>query len=298
MGDGVIYSCDPEKYRSKEDAYIGVRGKENRLLSDDVVKRLPLISEGDEHYKEWLLRKKSFERLVQKIAKRQPTKILDVGCGNGWTTKKLAEEFPSCKIIGVDLNQKELQQAVRISEGLDTEFYYADIINDSPFEYETFDIILFNASIQYFEDLILVFDSCYPLLKLEGMIIINDSPIYASSEDSLQASDRSESYYSKMGVQEMSEYYFHHSKDKLVSLGFAEERKRIFNRYPFPLYYYTKKSVSINSDKVSQAFGNQSIIFDEIYDSNPIQPHLHAKCDPVSKEIQPMKINFHCFYSI
>ena len=40
-----------------------------------------------------------------------PTSILDIGCGGGHTAKKLSKMFPSCNIVGIDMNKMAVDYA-------------------------------------------------------------------------------------------------------------------------------------------------------------------------------------------
>src|SRR5450631_3041834 len=86
-----------------EKKYIVTRSMENRLCTDEELMRLPDISAGHSHYKEWQLRKKSALRLVHYLAdKDQDLEILEVGCGNGWLSHQLAE-IPGTEVTGLDI---------------------------------------------------------------------------------------------------------------------------------------------------------------------------------------------------
>lgn len=54
--------------------------------------------------------------------------ILDVGCGNGYTTNLLAEAFPDADITGVDFSQKMVAQAEHDYGGL-IDFYAGDVLS-------------------------------------------------------------------------------------------------------------------------------------------------------------------------
>ncbi len=272
--EGVKYWEDIESNQEKESVYLKTRDKESRLLDDELVSSLPNLPDGQVNSEEWKSRKKSVQRLTALLKSDKPLRVLDVGCGNGWMTKEVIQAVPDAKVFGVDLNQKELEQAVRITNGLNAEFHYMDLLKNCPFEEEYFDIILFNASIQYFDNLDKLFEKCKVLLQLTGRIIINDSPIYGSAEDSKSASNRSKLYYARLGVDVMSDYYFHHTRSDLERNGFLENKGFTLSKCPFPLWIYTKNQIKHNPDKVSQGFGNQSVIFDELYDANQIVNYM------------------------
>ncbi|MES2060530.1 MAG: methyltransferase [Bacteroidota bacterium] len=58
--------------------------------------------------------KKTCDTLINYLKKkRNPLKILEVGCGNGWLSAKLTE-IQQTEIIGLDLNKSEIHQAINV----------------------------------------------------------------------------------------------------------------------------------------------------------------------------------------
>lgn len=49
--------------------------------------------------------------LVNRIADTKPKHILDIGCGPGNSTHRLAEQFPNADILGVDYSEDMLKKA-------------------------------------------------------------------------------------------------------------------------------------------------------------------------------------------
>ncbi len=138
---------------------------------------------------------------------------MELGCGNGWLTHHLAL-IKDSYVIGVDLNQQELEQAARVFNNLNNhKFFYADIFADY-FEKGDFDIILLASSIQYFMNINCLMERLLYLIKQDGEIHIIDSPIYNPHEIK-NAQKRTRRYYETIGFPEMSDYYFHHSIEEL-----------------------------------------------------------------------------------
>jgi 2-polyprenyl-3-methyl-5-hydroxy-6-metoxy-1,4-benzoquinol methylase len=50
---------------------------------------------------------KAFDQL-----KNPPTSILDVGCGNGAFTLKLAQKYPNARVVGIDISQEAINAAL------------------------------------------------------------------------------------------------------------------------------------------------------------------------------------------
>ncbi len=139
--------------------------------------------------------------------------MLEIGCGNGWLCHMLSSVAGS-QVIGIDINFTELQQAARVFQDFNNlHFIYTDISNE-PFREKKFDIIVFAASIQYFESLNEILTISIKLLKPGGEIHILDSPFYSMSEINA-AKHRSRVYYEEAGFPAMADCYFHHSRQEL-----------------------------------------------------------------------------------
>lgn len=192
-----------------EDLYIAARKQEKRLYSDEQLHNLPDIDALHPYHKEWKIRKRSAERLVAYLERRQRNlKILEIGCGNGWLSAKLAG-IAHARVTGLDVNQVEINQADRVFKKDNLKFVY-DTFNDNTFENEKFDVIVFAASLQYFPSVINVLTEAVSILKVRGEIHILDTPFYDALE-AIDADQRSRTYYHSLGFPKMADYYYHHS---------------------------------------------------------------------------------------
>ena len=195
------------------DLYLRVREMEGRLYPDDVVARLPQVSTNHPLADEWHARATSSSKLIHYLTRNvHPLNILDVGCGNGWLSHKLSL-IRGARVWGVDINEHELRQAVRIFSNHHLSFLKADIFH-APFSRYSFDSIILGNVIQYFPDLpglLLVLKS---LLSQGGEIHLLDSPFYEPNEIP-SACERTRIYYTSLSLPEMAEHYFHHSNASL-----------------------------------------------------------------------------------
>lgn len=192
-----------------EEQYIALRKKEKWLCTDEELKLLPQVPRSHPHFREWRIREQSSRSLLRYLQKKgSGLRILEVGCGNGWFSHKLAG-LPDSNVTGTDINLTELQQAKRVfAEQQNLEFLQQDIRgnNRSAIRY---DIIVFAASIQYFPWLNEVVHAAFDLLAPGGEIHITDSPLYNVAARK-NAAARSAVYFEKIGFPEMSQHYFHH----------------------------------------------------------------------------------------
>lgn len=198
-----------------EQLYFAVRQKEKRIYPDEEVLLLPNITKDHLHYPEWQIRKESCNRLKHYFEKRlSPLKILDVGCGNGWLARRLAE-IPGSKVTGIDVNFTELQQAVRVFNHITNLQFIHGGINAKELEDARYDFIVFAASIQYFSSLEILISNALRKLKPKGEIHILDSPFYEPGELNA-AKKRTAGHFTNLGFPEMTAHYFHHTMEELV----------------------------------------------------------------------------------
>ena len=203
---------------SFEDLYLKTREKEGRLYPDEIVSFLPEVPKTHPLFREWLIRKLSFEKFRDYLVqKNKPLNILDLGCGNGWMSNKLCEINGSV-VTGFDKNSFEINQAKRVFQNntrlnfySDEDFSETNVVND------TFDVVVMAASIQYFPDLKQLMNQLFPLLNPEGEIHILDSPFY-SQQDVARAKESSKEHYTKLECIEMAGYYHHHAWEELSGI--------------------------------------------------------------------------------
>jgi ubiquinone/menaquinone biosynthesis C-methylase UbiE len=200
------------------DLYIDVRKQEKRLLTDCQVLFLPDIDPTHIHYKEWQVRKRSAKKLFDYLkGKNKPLNILEIGCGNGWLSSMLST-IKSSKVIGIDVNGPEIMQAKRLfkNEGLD---FICAGFDHAMFAGQKFDVILFAASIQYFQSLSDILMKALSCLSRNGEIHIIDTNFY-SPQQVQGAAERTEQYYNEMGYPEMAAHYFHHTVNELKPFNY------------------------------------------------------------------------------
>lgn len=97
--------------------------------------------------------------------------ILDIGCGEGWLTRALANKGRT--VTGVDATAELIAKAKQKGPGHYYQLTYAEIVSGKNIPNAPFDIIVFNFSI-YDEDkpLIKLLDNLSICLKATGKIVI------------------------------------------------------------------------------------------------------------------------------
>lgn len=98
-------------------------------------------------------------------------KILDVGCGTGNFSIKLAEM--GCKVIGIDLSEKMINKAKEKikNTNLDIEFYAMDVY-DIDFPDESFDGVFSMAVFEFINKPLIAYNEMYRVLKENGYLLI------------------------------------------------------------------------------------------------------------------------------
>lgn len=200
-----------------ESIYVDLRIDEKRMYTDEEVLWLPDVNEDHLHRNEWKIRKASCEKFTKYLLnKTKPLKILEVGCGNGWLSYHLSQ-VPNTTVVGLDINLLELQQAERVFGGTaNLNFVHGDL---NALEHQQFDVIVFAASIQYFNSFSNIIGSALEKLNSGGEIHILDSHLYYQTELA-QAKKRSREYFYNRGFNKMDDFYFHHTLKDLHEFKF------------------------------------------------------------------------------
>lgn len=238
-----VYICT--KLNSNfDEKYLSLRKKEKRVLSDNEVKSLPKVLKNNSNTFEWTLREQSAKRFIQYLTvKDKRLKILEIGCGNGWFTN-LISQIQDIEVVGLDINIVELQQASKVFNRKNVQFIYKDIFEFQEFFKHQFDVIVLNASVQYFENFEILLNCLRYYAKKQGEIHIIDSHFY-KLEDINKARQNTKIYYDKMGFPEMSSYYFHHSIDLISDFEVLYKPKstifqKVFRKKTSPFLWIKK----------------------------------------------------------
>ena len=201
-----VYSLGDSGSSIFEEKYIELRKLEGRILTDQQVKTLPKL-ENHTLSEEWKLRQQSTNRFTNYLKGTAASNILEIGCGNGWFSHQLMK-CGEYMVFGQDINLPELEQAARCFVHPNLKFIQCNDLQLLPDSF--FQVIVFNASIQYFETPLKVIEMLKTKLSPNGEIHIIDSPFYGSKQEALAARERSKDYYKSKGVEALSDFYFHH----------------------------------------------------------------------------------------
>ena len=142
-------------------------------------------------------------------------------------------------VTGIDINTIELEQAKKVFRNISNLNFIEGDIHSGILGDKKFDMIVFAASIQYFESLNEIIKTAMSYLTLQGEIHILDTHLYQPYEIA-PAKQRSKKYFTDIGFPEMTQFYFHHVFRNLKSFHFSIlynphswMNKLLFRKNPF-----------------------------------------------------------------
>ena len=96
---------------------------------------------------------KDIDRIASFLQQRQGL-ILDLACGPGNFTRRIARLAPESTVVGFDLSREMLERAVRLTrkEGLRNAYYMRGSALSLPFRSEAFDAVTCCGALQLFRD--------------------------------------------------------------------------------------------------------------------------------------------------
>lgn len=149
----------------------------HNLYTDREVAQLPYLITAHPRSGDWTGRIASTDRLIRYLsAHKKSAGILEIGCGNGWLSRRLSD-VPGSRVIGLDPNLGELRQAARVfRKQRNLKFIYGEFYSNVLQEL-SFDVIVIAAAIQYFPSVTQVIRDSLAYLRPHGELHILDSPL-------------------------------------------------------------------------------------------------------------------------
>jgi len=105
-------------------------------------------------------------KFLQKIPFDRPFTFLDVGCGNGWVVREIANKKNCKKALGIDKSKKMIIQARKKTTSRKEEFIHTDI--ESMNYRRKFDFIFSMESLYYADSINVALRKIFRLLKPGG----------------------------------------------------------------------------------------------------------------------------------
>jgi arsenite methyltransferase len=159
-------------------------------------------------------------------------RVLDLGCGTGWASRRLARMVPEGEVVGIDVADEMLRRAEQASSGIANVRYLWGSAEKIPAADNSFDKVLSVESFYYYADQGKALDELRRVMALGGrlFILIN---LYRDN------------HYSLLWVSELKvPVQVHSEAEYLVMMrqhGFIDvEARRIPDRSPTPENYFGK----------------------------------------------------------
>ncbi|MFB5605076.1 MAG: class I SAM-dependent methyltransferase, partial [Nitrosarchaeum sp.] len=109
---------------------------------------------------------KNVMKFLDGISFDKPFSFLDVGCGNGWVVRKIAEKEYCKKAIGIDKSKNMIKLANTKKKTNKEKYIHKNI---ESLEYQSkFDFIFSMESLYYVDSIEIALKKIYKLLKPEG----------------------------------------------------------------------------------------------------------------------------------
>lgn len=125
---------------------------------------------------ETYLRHVEVRAMLRELRRRRPCAALDVGCGNGYSTKTYAAALPGTRFVGIDFSGEMLRFAEEDKPG-NASFHHADVTDDATLPAGPFDVIFTQRCIQNLPDYDTqrgAIDNLRRRLAPEGVLILNE----------------------------------------------------------------------------------------------------------------------------
>ncbi|MDM8566510.1 malonyl-ACP O-methyltransferase BioC [Candidatus Halobeggiatoa sp. HSG11] len=124
-------------------------------------------------YDQWSnLQKAVGEDLLERIQwlKINPQRILDIGAGTGYLTKKLSQQYENADIYAIDIALQMLKQA---SQQLPSQHFVCADATQLPIANASIDLLVSNLMLQWCDDIQMVFTEFARVLKPNGAIFFS-----------------------------------------------------------------------------------------------------------------------------
>lgn len=175
-----------------------------------------------------LVQKSASEILLNLLSIQSGEDVLDLGCGPGHITKKIAQTTEGT-VMGIDISQGMIEQAVSSSQGLPNLTYYVmDAENfDLPVK---FNVIVCNSTFQWFQKPERALTCCFNALKQGGRIGVQAPATQRYSPNFVAAIEKVRTYPDTQEV-------FKKFKSPWLFLESRKEYEQLFRHCGFDVIY-------------------------------------------------------------
>jgi Methylase involved in ubiquinone/menaquinone biosynthesis len=131
--------------------------------------------------------KSATDRMIKDANIKKGSKVLDVGCGLGKTSCRLADES-GCQVTGVDIMPDMVEQAKRTAKKMKVEDKVKFIEGDArklPFKKDSFDMVFVESVTIFAEDVARAISEYYRVAKPGGVVCDNEVCLTRKSVEEL-----------------------------------------------------------------------------------------------------------------
>lgn len=194
-------------------------------------------SRAKEHGSSWqatlgekYLRKLEIKTIKKLISRYTPSRVFDVGCGNGYSTKTYAAEFPSIEFVGIDYSAEMIRLA-REDQLPNCSFFIGDVLDNKSLNHGDFDIILTQRCLQNLPDYDCQRKAIHNLLMHKspnGLLLLMEC-----SKDGVAQFNKVRTKMGKKQVENLEPWHNNFFIDKLLVEDFGAEIVYFSSTYMF-----------------------------------------------------------------
>jgi SAM-dependent methyltransferase len=186
--DGIWRLLSAERsahHRRFQDTYAAVRRHENWGSShESYYQMLPDVARNDPQRDIWRIRAGNYRTFVTRVLQPlesqhgRPLAVLDLGAGNGWLAHRISRR--GHRLVALDLSVDARDGlGVRVYYDLEPSFLCLQAEFDRlPLAGSQADLIIFNGSIHYAENVTRVLAEALRVLTREGLVVFLDTPFF------------------------------------------------------------------------------------------------------------------------
>ena len=139
------------------------------------------------------IRRIEWRTMLEWLEPKKGERILDVACGGGTLSLKIAER--GCEVHGIDMSEDAISSAKRLAERekIACEFEVGNA-EDLPYPDEYFDKIVCSSSVEHFKDDIKALKGMCRVLKPDGKVVLTTDSFNYPIEEELKEMHRKIAY--------------------------------------------------------------------------------------------------------
>lgn len=167
---------------------------------------------------EWSVKARSLDALERLFARNRLRRVVDLGCGVGWLSYRLAQR--GYDVYAIDVVSDDVlglgAAGVYVRSGVYFERIWGEL-ERPPLAASSVDAVVCNASLHYAKDLQHTLVEVKNMLRPGGLLVAMNSPVYTDAESAERALADFQGRLRDLGAsQEVVSNYHHFTRDSLV----------------------------------------------------------------------------------